>query len=254
VLINYQLLYEDTSMKRSDLVATNIKSWISDNDLQPGDKLPQEKELIEIFSAAKSTIREALKSLEIQGIIGVRTGPKGGSYVKQSEMSSAIGLLSSHFYFKDMTIKEIYQLRIILEPEMAASIVGRLSNDDLNLLKQTTTIYCSPIETPEREHQQRLDEFAFHEVMAELCPNPILSFYCSFLINMLKSLTICKQIYDFPSPELFETGKFYQMSLFDALKRGDEKSAREILTKHMEAAQEILLAQEAKLKRGFLTL
>lgn len=244
----------NSSLKRSDSVAEIIKTWISERKIKPGERLPQEKELIDQFGMAKGTIREALKALETQGLVVTRTGPGGGAFVADIPPDHAMSLLSNYFFFKSMSIADIYQLRIKLEPEMAASLVGNIDEDALQRLKQTTTIYSSPIESSEREHQQRLDEFAFHEVIADLCPNALLSFMCRFLINLLKSLTICHKIYDEPNSDLFETGKYYQMAVYDSLKRGDEVEVRRIMQRHMETARQIMLVREASIKEGFLPI
>lgn len=210
-------------MKRSDIIVAELKSRIVEKDLKPGDRLPQEKDLIDEFCASKATIRESLKTLEIQGLVTTKTGPGGGAFVTQTSVEKTMSLLSTYFYSNPLSISDIYQIRKILEPEMGASLVGGLSTAELERLRQTTTIYSSHTETAEDEFQQRLDEFSFHEVMADLCPNPLLSFNCLFMISLLKNLTICKQIYDHPNPELFEAGKYYQMALYEALKKETKK-------------------------------
>lgn len=238
-------------MKRSDIIVAELKSKIIEHNLKPGDRLPQEHELIAEFNASKATIRESLKALETQGIVSTKTGPGGGAFVTKASAEKAMSLLSAYFYGNPPCIEDIYFNRKLLEPELGASLVGRLSSEDLDRLRMTTTIYSSFAETPEAEHQQRLDEFSFHEVMAELCPNPLLSFQCLFMIKLLKELTICKQIYDEPNPDLFETGKFYQMALYEALKKENEADVRRILKEHMIVAEKILLQREAEIERRF---
>ena len=60
-------------LKRSDLVAEEIKRLITEKNLSPGDRLPRESELQIQFDVSKGTIREALKSLEVQGLVKVST-------------------------------------------------------------------------------------------------------------------------------------------------------------------------------------
>jgi DNA-binding transcriptional MocR family regulator len=67
------------SQKRGDLVVEEIKRWIAERRLGPGDKLPKEDELQTLFGVSKGTAREALKSLEVQGLVTVSTGPAGGA-------------------------------------------------------------------------------------------------------------------------------------------------------------------------------
>lgn len=235
-------------VKRSDKIADEIKRWIVEQELDPGHRLPQEKELIDRFRSSKGTVREAIKGLEAQGLVTTRTGPGGGVFVAEVADEKAMSMLSNFFYFKDLGIKDIYQLRIKLEPEIAESLCGQLTEADLERLKATITIYSSPAATLEEEYQQRLDEFAFHEVLAELCTNSILSFICLFLIKLLKNLELCHQIYNQPNQELYETGRYYQLALYDALKNNDKVRARTLMEEHMRAAEAIMSAKEMEIK------
>lgn len=230
--------------KRSSQVMDALKDWITEHNLQPGDRLPQEHELLEQFRASKGTIREALKGLETQGLVVTRTGPGGGAFVADIPPDHAMSLLANYFYFKDVTIHDIYQLRIQLEPEMAASVVGHLTEADYERLRTTMTIYHAPPVTQEEEHNFRLAELSFHEVLVSLCPNPLLSFTCHFLLGLLKNLRLCHDIYDLPNPELWHTGKRYQMQLLEALKREDADEVRVIMREHMLRAEALMEAQE----------
>jgi DNA-binding FadR family transcriptional regulator len=234
--------------KRSDAIASEIKSWIVEQNLPPGHHLPQEKDLIEYFSSAKSTVREAIKVLEAQGLVTTRTGPGGGAFVTEIPQEKALSLLANYFYFKDLSIKDIYQLRRQLEPEMAASLCGNLDAHDLERLKAAITIYSSPIATQEEEYQQRLNELVFHEVLADLSPNALLSFVCRFLLHLLKNLNFCHEIYQKPNPELFDTGRYYQMALYDALVMKDREKVQHLMREHMLAAEKIMLERERELK------
>ena len=234
--------------KRSDAIANEIKHWIVEQNLKPGHHLPQEKDLIEYFSSAKSTVREATKVLEAQGLVATRTGPGGGAFVTDIPQEKALSLLSNYFYFKNLKIKDIYQLRIQLEPEMAACLCGNLDAKDFQRLKTAITIYSSPIATQEEEYQQRINELVFHEVLADLCPNPILSFVCRFLLHLLKNLDFCHEIYQKPNQELFDTGRYYQMALYDALEMENKDKVRELMREHMLAAEQIMLERERELK------
>ena len=238
--------------KRSDQVTDALKAMIAEHRLKPGDRLPQEKALMEDFGAAKGTVREALKALETQGLISTRTGPGGGAFVADVPPDRAMSLLANYFYFKQITIHDIYQLRVHLEPEMAASVVGRLQEADFRRLQTTMTVYDVPPTNQEEEHALRLAELSFHEVLVDLCPNPILSFTCHFLLGLLKNLRLCHDIYDLPNPELWETGKYYQMQLIGALKRENEAEVRRIMREHMERAEALMQEQETIILDGFL--
>src|SRR5580700_1353991 len=214
-------------------IAEVIKDWIAERGLKSGDRLPQERDLISLFGVSKGTIREALKALDAQGIIKTRTGPGGGAFIAPVTECGALELLGNYFFFKGLTIGDIYQLRIRLEPEATASVVGRLSEQDFARLESKMKVYDHPPATIEEERQQRVAELEFHELLIGYCPNPLMAFTCRFLISLLKNLTICRRIYDIPNPELRQSGRSYQMRLMRALRKGDATAVRKIMDQHM---------------------
>ena len=113
--------------KRNIIVADTIKQMVVTENLKPGDRLPAETELIQRFKMSKGTIREATRLLEAQGLIKTRTGPGGGCFVHEVSELRTIALLSNYFYFKNMSIREIYQLRKVLEPEVSSELSGKLN-------------------------------------------------------------------------------------------------------------------------------
>ena len=82
---------------RPQAVAETIKDWIIAQGLAPGDRLPQEPQLIEELGVSKGTVREALKVLETQGLIRTRTGPGGGAFITEVSDDHAGALLANHF-------------------------------------------------------------------------------------------------------------------------------------------------------------
>ncbi len=241
-------------LKRHNTISEQIKDWIVERALKPGDRLPGERELIEIFGASKSSVREALTALEVQGLVKLRTGPGGGAFVAAISDGRAMELLSNYFFFQKPGIGDIYELRIQLEPELAASLSGRLTEADFQRLERTLRLYTRPPTTSGEEYAQRLAELDFHSVLAALCPNPLLGFVCGFLQNLLRNLTVCRRIYDQPQPRLREHAMHYQQRLLHALRDEDPDAARTIMREHMLAAQAYMAHCEAQVKEGFLRL
>jgi GntR family transcriptional repressor for pyruvate dehydrogenase complex len=147
---------EIKQQKRADLVAEEIKRLITEKNLKPGDRLPREVELQEMFSVSKSTIREALKSLEVQGLIKVSTGPMGGGRVIEVPLDRTLQLMQNYLFFKDVTIDDIYAVRQLLEPELAAGAVPHLTEDDFAALERNIAC-CDPTaaDTPDIVKQRQ---------------------------------------------------------------------------------------------------
>ena len=233
-------------------VAEQIKEWVVARGLRAGDRLPSEPELIERFGMAKGTIREAMRILEAQGLIKTRTGPGGGSFVHEVSMERARALLGNYFYFKNLTIADIYQLRRVLEPELAASLAGRLPDAVLAELEDNIAHYDAPAETAAEEREQHINSLRFHALLARQSENDLLAFMIDFMARMLSDLTVYRKLYATPNLELWSRGRDYQARLVAALRAGDSEAARRIMASHMDTAQALMQEQEAEIRRNFI--
>jgi len=239
-------------LSRPQQVAEAIKSWVMANGWGPGHRLPSELELITRFGMAKGTIREAIRILEAQGLVKSRTGPGGGVFVHQVSETRAMALLGNYFYFEHLTIDDVYQIRQALEPELAASLAGRLSEGQLEALEEVMTCYAEPARTAEEEREQHVESLRFHALLAEMSGNPLLRFLIRFTANMLAEITVSRRLYAQPNRELWSSGLDYQSRLIAALRTGDAVAARHIMSEHMHNAHRLMLMQETVLTQRFL--
>ena len=240
-------------LSRPARVAEAIKDWVVEQGLNAGDRLPNEAELIERFGMAKGTIREAMRILEAQGLIKTRTGPGGGSFVHEVSRQRAKALLGNFFYFKDLTIGDIYQLRLTLEPELAASLAGKLPESILELLEKNTAEYSEPAATLDEERDQHVASLRFHAILAEQSQNPLLGFVIDFMVNLLTDLTVYRRLYSLPNIELWKQGRDHQRQLIAALRNGEPDKARAIMTDHMQTAWKLMRQQEVEMENRFIS-
>ena len=237
----------ERTRRRPEAIADRIKDYIRTEGLQPGDRLPQERDLIDRFKAAKGTMREAMKALETQGLIFTRTGPGGGAFVAKPSAGHALELLSTHFFFEQPSLAEIYAIRKALEPEVAALLAGRMTPDELARLESTIRLYDhAPVDLDE-QYRQRIAELDFHSMLAQLCPNPLLGFLCGLMHTLLRDLPLARRIYADPSPLSREEGLSFQYRLMAALKDGRADDARAIAAEHMAFAERYMLTRTAAL-------
>lgn len=238
--------------KRTDEIVDAIKQAIVDHGLGPGDRLPQERDLMEQFAASKGTIREALKALEVQGLIRMRTGPGGGAFIERMSESRAMSLLSNYLFDKKLSITDIYELRKVLEPLVAVSAMHRIDQDGLARLEAIIAIYDHEPADPQERWDQRMAELDFHGVVAEYADNPLLAFQSRFLQRLLKELAVCRDIYRLPKPVMRQQGITYQRELIAAMRAGDASHVHRIMTDHMEYAEKAMLELQAELTDNFL--
>ncbi len=233
-------------------VAEEIKQWVVERDLKRGAKLPSESEMIGLFQVSKGTVREAMRILEAQGLIVTRTGPGGGSFVGEVSAERARSLLANYFYFQDLSLADIYQMRRALEPELAASLAGQLDKAQLDELQALAERHPQPAQSPEEEKQQHVASLEFHARLSELADNRLLGFVIGFMARILTDLTVYRRLYEPPNVELWQRGRRHQLDLVAALRDGDAVRARAVMASHMAGAEAMMAAQEAQIMRQFM--
>ncbi len=237
---------------RPAMVADAIKALVVEKGLVAGDRLPSEPDMIARFGMAKGTIREAMRLLEAQGLVETKTGPGGGSFVKQVSNERARALLANYFYFQDLTVGDIYQLRRLLEPELAASLAGHLDETALEELAAIVASYSEPPKTFEDEREQHIRSLSFHAVLARHADNALLGFLIDFMASILSDMTIHRKLYVPSNIELWARGRDHQSRLIEALRAGNAAGARDIMRDHMEIAQAQMERQEAAIAKRFI--
>ena len=153
--------------KISDMVADDLRRWIAQENLQPGDRLPNERALLEHYNCSKGTIREALKSLEVQGLVKMVTGPNGGPEVCTVSLDVIMQQLRTFLHFQKFDFQQVYSLRQSLEVMLAKSVVGRLHEQHLTKLQSNITEYELLRAQGDRQGARRT-ELEFHDILTQL--------------------------------------------------------------------------------------
>jgi GntR family transcriptional repressor for pyruvate dehydrogenase complex len=227
------------TQKRGDLVAEEIKRWIASGELRPGEKLPKEAELQELFSVSKVTAREALKVLEVQGLITISAGVNGGSTVAEVPLARAFQLMQNYLFFKDVSVNDIYAVRRILEPELAAGAVPHFSEADFADLERSIDI-CEPmVGTEEQALEQRQEDLRFHDIIARANPNPFLRFLAQMLNEMLRQLVVLDGHASHDIYQNFGRDNVHShRAILEAARRRDAREVYELTATHIVEAGE----------------
>ncbi|CCN83809.1 putative Transcriptional regulator, GntR family [Vibrio nigripulchritudo SFn27] len=228
-----------TKRKRSDIISEEVKRWVVAEGMVTGDRLPLERELTEMFDCAKGTLREALKSLEVQGLIKIKTGPNGGAVLAEVSFERTTELMRNYLHFQNLSIQQIYQFRKIIEVEMVVMLVGHLSEEDfIELEKNIGTCSCGA--HTQHIHQQiltRNTELDFHALLAKFCPNPLLSFQCRFLSELLRDHILIRTDIPHIIDEFASANLDYHKKLVDALREENHQQVRKLMVEHIESAE-----------------
>ena len=114
-------LYEDIVQEFSSLIRHGV--------LKPGERLPSERVLADQLQVSRSSVREALRSLELQGLVISKRG--SGTFINTDNLESMVALLASTLTSGADTLKHIFEMRHMLEPQIAALAAQRANKQEV---------------------------------------------------------------------------------------------------------------------------
>ena len=240
--------------KRGDMVVEEIKRWIAARRLVPGDKLPKETALQELFGISKGTAREALKSLEVQGLVTVSTGPAGGATISEVPLERTFQLVQNYLFFRDLNVAQIYAIRRMLEPELAAGAVPYLTDADFEALERSTHA-CAPAPANDAHARaQRQEDLHFHDVLAAANPNALLRFMCQVINHLLRHLvTVGDQPAHSAFRRLGDANVVAHRRLLEAARRRDPDAVRRLMVEHIDEAGALAAELAAAVRQRFVS-
>lgn len=207
----------------SDIVKNLIK-YLTAGQVKPGERLPSERQLSEQIGVGRTTLREALKTLNVLGIIDVRPGD--GNYLRESDSRILSQVLEWGIYLGERRIVDLLEARQKLEVDIVDLASVRRTEADLEELGE---ILRQMKESKSDNRKYAEVDTAFHMKLAEISRNSILS---EMLLSILPLLT--EWIYsDVEKYKKIEISIQEHTDIYDAIKRGDSRAASIAMEVHM---------------------
>lgn len=155
-------------------VVDQIEEAIVDGKLQPGDTLPSERDLKELFQTSRGTLREALRVLEQKGLIEIKLGVGGGSVVKAAPMEQVCDSLELLVRFQQISLAHLAEFREGIEGIVAATACRRATRRDvaeLETLVERARRYADQGVSQSRQFVE-IDK-QIHQALARITGNPM---------------------------------------------------------------------------------
>jgi GntR family transcriptional repressor for pyruvate dehydrogenase complex len=118
-----------------DDAVAQIRDAILKGTIAPGERLPSERELCELLGVSRTTVREAMRSLETAGLVEIRLGAHGGAFAKAPDAATLGSALSTLLLFRQASMAELNEFRVWFEPSNASSAALRADEQDLAALR-----------------------------------------------------------------------------------------------------------------------
>jgi len=152
-----------------DKIIRQIRSLITSGQLNPGDKLPSERQLAIKFGIGRSYVRDAIRKLEFYGIL--KTMPQSGTVISGIGITALEGLITDVLAIEETDFTSLVETRVILEINAAALAAEKRTSEDIVALNNALSAY----ETKLSESEQAMEEdLLFHLKIAEASKNRVL--------------------------------------------------------------------------------
>lgn len=228
----------------SDEVISRIMRLLADGALKPGEQLPAERDLAARLGVGRSSLREALKSLTLMGILEVRPGE--GRFVRPTQTPAFLKSLEFALLMGRRHTQELVEARFILEPEIAALAAERATPEDLDQLEATMQrMRAAVLRDPERFVDSDVE---FHVVLARAARNSVL-FHVMQTIRELLHVWIDRvaRMAD-NMPRTVEEHE----GVLAAVRARNGPAARDAMARHLRRATERLLEVQQAAEKGAL--
>jgi GntR family transcriptional repressor for pyruvate dehydrogenase complex len=215
-------------------IVAQIKEAIFERRLPPGERLPSERELAEIFNTSRVTVRSAILTLRNSGLLTVRKGTGGGTFVTEELGESEVAeFLRDVIKWKNISIRDVLEVRGILEPQIAYLAAVNPTEDQLSAIWESIEELEASFAV--RSTFQSWDE-NFHKALAAAADNPLLSLFQASLVELLFRFISRIQW----SEEDKQRINYHHRRIAEEVERRDPKAARKAMTEHILDMRSIL--------------
>ena len=236
-------------VRASELIERDIKKAIMSGQLKLGDKLPTEKEMAQQFGVSLVTLREALRALQLFGLIEKKKGHGGGVFVSEVDNESVKDSLGHYLTLKDLSSKHLYEVREIIEPSAIRLAAQNISTDELEKLEENV-LYCEeklrkigPIIAREDFFDLDSNNNTFHRLIANATHNPILSLTIDYVLDFLNR---CETVLLVPDLDYVSMSARDHRNILEHLKRRDSEKCEQEMSIHLRRLDEYLVALQRR--------
>jgi GntR family transcriptional regulator, transcriptional repressor for pyruvate dehydrogenase complex len=207
-------------------IAQRIAEDITDGQLSAGTSLAIEREMLTRFATGRGTLRESLRFLEMNGIITVRPGPRGGPVVSEPTARDLAGALGLFLQLRGLPFRSLIEVREVIEPELASLAAGCVTAEAIDEIGDTIDGMRAFLD----DEQNFLEENdRFHTAVAKAAGNDLFT----LLITSLHTITDGHPLgVSYPAARRAAVLRAHE-AICNALRAGDADGARSAMRQHM---------------------
>lgn len=215
-------------------VTDQVRELLLGGSLQPGDRLPAERELSKMLGVGRPALREALRALEAAGLIELRKGKLGGAFISQGKPSIVSARMSDLLRLGNVSVEELFEVRLWMETGMVRTACARRTDEDLRALRENVRL-AEELHLQGRYEERIVANIQFHNLLADACHNPVAELVTRGLSDALQGLI------SRVGTELSRGTFRYRHDIVKALEARDEVAAEQAIARIIKSAEQTYL-------------
>lgn len=165
----------------------HIRTRLARGELRPGDKLPSERDLAEAHGISRAAVREALRNLERGGVIELRRGIKGGTYVRQASPSLVTQSLNDMLSVGGVSIASLTESRAIVQDAVVRLACERGTESDFDRLDESIML-TAQLTREGRTEERRVQLLEFYRLLGCATHNEVMVMLVQALTDIVLQL------------------------------------------------------------------
>jgi DNA-binding FadR family transcriptional regulator len=233
-----------TSVKQNRIsveIVNQLKGSILSGRFKPGERMPTERELTEQFQVSRVVVREAVRELEIKGLVKILQGPAGGAYVTDLSFEHLDSAFLDLFLCGKLSVAELIRTRILVEAEIARLAAADPDPENARRLKEA-------LKAEEAEAVSQADlvssRLLVHHVLADMGGNRLLKAIAGSLFQLTGEVILEVK----PVQEVFHR-QAEHAKIVRAVLAGDAATAAEAMQRHLDNMGKKLVKLESLYRR-----
>ncbi len=166
-------------------VSRQLRRSIFSGQYQPGQRLPHERELAETFGTSRIIVREAIWDLKKSGLVEVKRGAHGGAIVREMSHDAVTSVMRDVANLGKIRPANIIEVRLFIEPAVAALAAERATEDDLRQMSQ----YLETVPTKQTDEYVRY-QIGFHRMVAQASQNPLFAMLVNIFLDFSEEMVL----------------------------------------------------------------
>lgn len=215
--------------KASDILAEQLRDMILEGAIPSGGSLPPERELVTSSGLSRSSVRDALRVLEVEGLITTRPGRSGGSVVRLPGRDSVARPMELFVKSHEIHLQSLLDCRLAIEPFLAARAATNRTEDDLDEIRRLHEQFLATGENIADYKQLNLE---WHLAVARASKNEILIALMEAISHPILDAAGYQQV---TTEDIRREAKKAHSAILEAIEKQDAELARRRMEKHLGA-------------------